>query len=143
MDYTPRRIMAMVREGFRRDVLRSQTIWLCASCYACRVRCSRDINITDVMYTLKREAIRNRLYPSHFPIPVLARAFFDMVQRRGRSAEFWLVLKMALRSNPLMLLGMVRTGWHLWRTGRLSLGRDRIQAVSELRRALASPREVA
>ena len=141
MDYTPRRTIAMVREGFREDVLRSQTIWLCASCYACRVRCPRDINITDVMYALKREAIRNRMYPPHFPIPVLARAFFDMVKRRGRSSEFWLVLKMALRSNPLILLGMMKTGWHLWRTGRLSLGLEKIRGVDVLRRALASPRE--
>ena len=141
MDYTPRRIMATVREGFREDVLRSHTIWLCASCYACRVRCPRDINITDIMYALKREAIRSRMYPSHFPIPVLAKAFFDMVKRRGRSTEFWLVLRMALRSNPLILLGMVKTGWHLWRTGRLSLGYERIKGVDELQKALASPRE--
>lgn len=141
MDYTPRRIIATVREGFREDVLRSQTIWLCASCYACRVRCPRDINITDIMYALKREAIRSRMYPPHFPIPVLAKAFFDMVKRRGRSTEFWLVLRMALRSNPLILLGMVKTGWHLWRTGRLSLGFEKIRGVSELQKALASPRE--
>jgi quinone-modifying oxidoreductase subunit QmoC len=141
MDYTPRRIIAMVREGFRQDVLSCQTIWLCASCYACRVRCPRDINITDVMYALKREAIRNHLYPKHFPIPVLARAFFDMVQKRGRSAEFWLVFSMALRTNPFILLGMMRTGWHLWRTGRLSMGMEQIRGVGELQRALASTRE--
>ena len=111
MDYTPRRTIAMVREGFREDVLRSQTIWLCASCYACQVQCPREINITDVMYALKREAIGSRRYPRHFPIPELARAFFDMVKRRGRSSEIWIVLIMALRSNPLILLGMVKTGW--------------------------------
>jgi heterodisulfide reductase subunit C len=141
MDYTPRRIIAMVREGFRQDVLSSQTIWLCASCYACRVRCPRDINITDVMYALKREAIRNHLYPKNFPIPVLACAFFDMVQKRGRSAEFWLVFSMAMRTNPLILLAMMRTGWHLWRTGRLSVGMDQIRGVEELQKALASPRQ--
>ena len=53
----PRRIIQLVREGFRHDALRSQTIWLCASCYACAVHCPQDIHITDVMYTLKREAI--------------------------------------------------------------------------------------
>jgi heterodisulfide reductase subunit C len=141
MDYTPRRTIAMVREGFREDVLRSQTIWLCASCYACQVQCPREINITDVMYALKREAIGSRRYPRHFPIPELARAFFDIVKRRGRSSELWIVLIMALRSNPLILLGMMKTGWHLWRTGRLSLGLEKIRGVSELQKALASPRE--
>jgi quinone-modifying oxidoreductase, subunit QmoC len=143
MDYTPRRTIAMVREGFRDDVLRSQTIWLCASCYACQVQCPREINITDVMYALKREAIREKKYPSRFPIPMLARAFFDIVKRRGRSSEMWIVLIMALRSNPLILLGMVKTGWHMLRTGRLSLGLDKIRGADELQKALASPhREV-
>jgi heterodisulfide reductase subunit C len=142
MDYTPRRIIALVREGFRLDALSSKTIWLCASCYACAVHCPRQIHITDVMYSLKRQAIREKLYPPHFPIPVLAQEFHKMVLRRGRTNEFWLVLRMALRSNPLILLGMVRSGWALLRTGRMKLTVERIENPSGLSRELA-PREVA
>ncbi len=137
MDLTPRRIIAMVREGFRTDALKSQTIWLCASCYACVVRCPQKIEITDVMYSLKREAIRHHLYPSRFPIPALARAFYEGVRSHGRSSEFWVVLGMALRSNPLKLLSMLRTGWQLIRTGRMSFRHERIKGVGELQRALA------
>jgi quinone-modifying oxidoreductase subunit QmoC len=142
MDLSPRRIMALVREGFRTEALKSQTIWLCASCYACGVHCPQKIKITDVMYSLKREAIASGLYPRHFPIPVLAREFYKMVKLRGRNAEFWLVLQMALRSHPLMLLGMMSSGWHLWRTGRLFMRRDRIKRVTELQRALGFTKEV-
>ncbi|HZP02835.1 MAG TPA: 4Fe-4S dicluster domain-containing protein, partial [Terriglobia bacterium] len=39
MDYTPRRLIHMAREGFKRDVLQSFTIWLCTSCYSCTVEC--------------------------------------------------------------------------------------------------------
>jgi len=86
------------------------------------------------MYSLKREAIHDRLYPARFPAPALSREFYEMVRKRGRSSEFWLVLLMALRSNPLMLLGMFRTGWDLVRTGRLSLKRERIRDVATLPR---------
>ncbi len=143
MDFTPRKIIALVREGFRTEALRSRTIWLCASCYACAVQCPQDIHITDVMYGLKREAIREGLYPRRFPIPVLARAFYDMVGRDGRNAEFWLVVRTALRSNPLMLIGMARSGLALLRTGRLSLRRERIRGARELQTALARSREAA
>jgi len=34
MDHTPRQIIGLARQGFRREVLSSRTIWLCASCYA-------------------------------------------------------------------------------------------------------------
>jgi len=142
MDFAPRRIIALVREGFRKDALSSQTIWLCASCYSCAVHCPRQIHITDVMYSLKREAIREKLYPRHLPIPVLAQEFYKLVRGRGRSSELWLALRMALRSNPLILLGMIRTGWDLVRTGRLSFRRDRIEDILTLQRQL-TPREVA
>jgi quinone-modifying oxidoreductase subunit QmoC len=141
MDFGPRRIISLVREGFREDALRSQTIWLCASCYSCAVHCPRQIHITDLMYSLKREAIQEKLYPPRFPIPVLAQEFYKMVRRYGRSSEFWLVLRMALRTNPFQLLTMAGTGWQLMRTGRLRLGQDRIKNVKDLQSQMAG-REV-
>ena len=75
MDLTPRRLIHMAREGFKRDVLESFTIWLCTSCYSCTVECPRRIRVTDVMYALKRRAIEDGVYPRRFPIPVLASEF--------------------------------------------------------------------
>ena len=142
MDLTPRQVIALVREGFRDDVLRSKTIWLCASCYACSVECPQKVGITDLMYRLKREAIRNNLYPARFPIPVLAQEFCELVRRRGRNSEFWVVVRMALRSNPLVLLQLVRVGWDLWRTGRLSVRMERIRRVNELKYLPTASKEV-
>ena len=141
MDFGPRRVVALVREGFRQDALSSKTIWLCASCYSCAVHCPRQIHITDLMYSLKREAMQTHLYPARLPIPVLAQEFHKMVGRRGRSSEFWLVLRLAFRTNPLVLFSMVRSGWDLIRTGRLSLRRERIRDIRSL--YPATPREVA
>ena len=141
MDYTPRRIVALVREGFRKDALRSQTIWLCASCYSCAVHCPQNIEITDLMYTLKREAIKAHMFPKRFPIPVLAREFYDLVRRRGRNSEFWLVLRLMLKTNPLGLLSMAKTGISLMRTGRMSMKMERIRGVRGLQTALNAARE--
>jgi heterodisulfide reductase subunit C len=142
MDFSPRRIIALVREGFRKDALSSKTIWLCASCYSCAVHCPRQIHITDLMYSLKREAIQEKLYPARFPVAVLAQEFCKMIRRRGRNSEFWLVLRMAVRSNPFMLFGMARTGWNMLRTGRLSLRREHVEDPAGEWRQLAR-REVA
>jgi len=83
MDFTPRRIIAMIRAGFKREVLSSQTCWLCASCYACTVECPKEVKITDIMYATKRLAIREGVYPKRFAIPVLAREFFSAVENHG------------------------------------------------------------
>ena len=120
MEHTPRKIMALTRAGFRQEVLTSNTIWLCASCYACTVECPKQIQITDVMYALKRKAIEQGVYPKNFPVPVLAREFFNSVRKTGRSNEFWIVLRMFLKTNPLKLIGNGLMGLKLMLKGRMS-----------------------
>ena len=39
MDHTPRLLFALVRAGMRDEALRSNTPWMCLSCYFCTVRC--------------------------------------------------------------------------------------------------------
>jgi len=141
MDLTPRRVIAMTRAGLERDVLEAATPWLCASCYECQVRCPREIKVTDVMYALKRRAIEKHMHPKRFPIPVLARAFCNMVGSRGRSAESWLVVELMLRTNPLGLLKMAPLGLKLMRTGRMSLGRDHVEHPEQIKTMLASTKE--
>jgi quinone-modifying oxidoreductase, subunit QmoC len=121
MDFTPRRIIAMIREGFKEEVLNSVTIWLCASCYSCTCECPREIKITDVMYALKQEALTQGLYPKRFPIPVLAREFFRGVMRTGRNSETQLMVRFFLKTNPLGMLKNTLLALRLWRTGRMPL----------------------
>jgi quinone-modifying oxidoreductase, subunit QmoC len=130
MDYTPRKIIAMTRAGFKHDVLRCFTIWLCASCYSCTVDCPRQIKITDLMYTLKRKAIDEQVYPPRFTVPVLASQFFRLIASRGRSHEGRLMLNVMMRTNPFGLLKFAGLGWQLLRRGRLDtdLTQDRSAA---------------
>jgi heterodisulfide reductase subunit C len=125
MDYSPRMVIEMVREGFRDDVLASRTVWLCSSCYSCDVECPARIHLTDVMGNLQSEALRRRIYPRRIPVPVLERVICQAVYYRGCSPEFWHVLGVALRSNPRGLLTMLRTGWRLRREGRLPWRREK------------------
>jgi len=124
MDLGPRRVIALAREGFREDALTSQTIWLCASCYSCDVECPCQIRLTDLMGSLKREAVRRKLYPRRFPVPVLEQELCHAVSRHGRRSEFWRVFRTALRSNPLQMLTLIGAGCRLFREGRLSLRRQ-------------------
>jgi len=138
MDYTPRRLINLARAGFKKDVLSSFTIWLCASCYACRCECPKKIQVTDIMYALKRRAIQEGVYPKRFPIPVLAREFSRMVYTFGRVNETLLVTDLFLRTNWLKFLGMTRLGLNLLRTGRMSVVPDSISRKVELRTILNS-----
>ncbi len=138
MDYTPRKLIGMVREGFKEEVITSFAIWLCASCYECTVRCPSGIGVTEVMYALKRIAIREGIYPRRFPVPVLAKEFMKMLKGSGRTNEFWLVLRVLLKTAPLKLLTSWPLGLRLMLRGRMCLGMTRIPraANEDLRRML-------
>ncbi|HXP61757.1 MAG TPA: 4Fe-4S dicluster domain-containing protein [Dongiaceae bacterium] len=136
MDHTPRQVMALTRGDFKREVLRSHTIWLCASCYACTVECPREVRVTDIIYELKQRAIQEGIYPKRFPIPVLAREFSEMVRKNGRITEMLLVMKLFLKTNPLAAMGNWRMGLDLLKTGRFSLATEKIKGRQELSRML-------
>ncbi len=137
MDYTPRQVMELTRSDFKNEVLRSTTIWLCASCYACTVECPKKIRITDIMYELKQRAIHEGIYPKRFPIPVLAQEFYKMSHRHGRVTENFLATIMFLKTNFLAAVGMWRLGLNLLTRGRFPLKMEGIKRKAELGRMMA------
>jgi len=142
MDYTPRKIIAMIKSGFKDEALRSFTIWLCPSCYTCQVRCPSKIKITDVMYALKRKAIEEKVYPSRFAIPVLDRQMSRLIAKYGRNSEMWLILNLYLKSrNPFGLFKMAPLGLKLMKTGRMSLKKESIKDRKQLGALLKAIKE--
>ncbi len=136
MDYSPRRIIAMVRGGFEDEVLGSSTIWLCASCYQCTVDCPKQIKLTDIMYALKQKAIAKHLYPHKFPIPIMAEEFYKGVARNGRNSEGTLMINMARRTSLFNLFKYTRLGMKLFTTGRMALREEGIENKEQLRALL-------
>jgi quinone-modifying oxidoreductase subunit QmoC len=142
MDHPPRKIIGMVKNGLRDEVLRSFTIWLCPSCYACQVRCPAQIKITDVMYALKRLAIQSKTYPARFSIPILDREMSHLIATHGRNSELWLILRLYFKSRrPLAMLKMAPLGLKLMRTGRMSLRQESIKNKKQLRALVNTVRE--
>jgi len=56
--YNPRKIIRMVLLGMRERVLKSDFIWLCATCYTCAERCPQDVKLVDIMTVLKNMAVK-------------------------------------------------------------------------------------
>jgi quinone-modifying oxidoreductase, subunit QmoC len=137
MDYTPRQIVAMIRGGFKQEVLTSRTTWLCASCYACTVECPKEVKITDVMYATKRMAIKEGLYPKRFPIPILARAFYNAVERTGRSNEMPVIIELYMKTKPWQIFKMTGLGIRLFLQGRMGLKMESIKKKDELKKLLS------
>ncbi|MBC8204459.1 4Fe-4S dicluster domain-containing protein [bacterium] len=133
MDITPREIVALFRAGHLEDILHSRAIWICASCYSCRVRCPSGILVTDLMYALKRLAMNKKIYPPKFPVHALSKAFIFNIYKYGRNFEIGLAIRYFLKADPKKLLASTGFGFAMIKKGRISLLPKSIKKVKEIR----------
>ena len=61
MDVFPRQIMRLMQLGFEEEIMNCKTIWLCASCLTCTVRCPRGVDIGKVMEALRLITLRKNV----------------------------------------------------------------------------------
>jgi heterodisulfide reductase subunit C len=144
MEHTPRQIFAMISAGMKDEVLRSNTPWYCVSCYYCTVRCPQEVHITDMMYTLKRMAIKEGLYreSSASAAPDFSETFIDFVEDYGRAFELGLATRYHLRHSPLDMMKMAPMGLGMLRRGRMDLTPTRIKGLDQLKAILAKAKEI-
>ncbi len=79
--YNPRKIIRMAILGMKKEVLSSQFIWLCSSCYTCFERCPQDVKIPELMNAIKNIAVREGYIPSSFKMQL------DLLSSFGRLLE--------------------------------------------------------
>ena len=135
MDHAPRKIFSLIRAGFRDEVLSSNTIWLCSSCYTCAVRCPKEIKITDVMYALKRLAVKEGITRGKKAV-VLSKNFVNLVNKYGRNHETELMTRYILQAEKLNAFSFVTQGWKLFSRGRLPFMPHKIKNIDQLRKIL-------
>ena len=132
MDHTPRLLFAMIRAGMRDEALKSNTPWICVSCYHCVVRCPQDVHIAHVMYTLKGMAIEANLYQDKTAAD-FSETFVDMVEKYGRSFELGLATRYYLKHFPLSRIGEVaQMGMGMLSKRRIAMTPTRIKGMKQL-----------
>jgi heterodisulfide reductase subunit C len=135
-DFPPRRVIAMVRAGLRDELLSSNSMWFCASCYTCTVRCPRDIKPADIMHALEVIAIRSGLSTKRSRTPVMYQCFVDSARSNGRVYELGMMLKLFLKTNPFAALKLAPVALGLLLHRRLPLKPNRIKRIGELKAIL-------
>ena len=91
-EHPPQEIFMMIRAGKRDEVLQSDSMWMCTSCYNCIVRCPRELPITHIMHGLAHYAKRLGIAPKNQPTYKFAELFWKNLSRTGRVNELKLGL---------------------------------------------------
>jgi len=142
MDISPRELIALFRSGEMETIMKSRTIWICASCYACTTRCPSGIKITDIIYALKRTAMEKN-YQSIAPqVQTLARLFISNLMAYGRLHEGTLIRKYYTKTNIWKLFGLISLGRKMLQKKRLALFPKKIKGQAALARIIKRAQEI-
>ncbi|MBN2198554.1 MAG: 4Fe-4S dicluster domain-containing protein [Candidatus Aminicenantes bacterium] len=60
MDLLPNQVIRLAQLGEQEDLFNCRTIWVCASCMTCNVRCPKGIKIAEVMEAIRQIMLRKR-----------------------------------------------------------------------------------
>jgi heterodisulfide reductase subunit C len=132
----------MVRAGLRDELLSSNSMWFCVSCYTCTVRCPRDIKPADIMHALEIISIRSGKNTKRSNTPVMYQCFVDSARSNGRVYELGMMVKLFLKTNPFAALKLAPVGLGLLLHKRLPMKPSRIKGMSELKAILNKAREL-
>ena len=86
MDIMPRQAVRCLQLGEADVLLRSKTIWLCASCHACAERCPNGIDLPSLLEYARYEAKRQRLCAVR-EVGVFNDLFIENIRLFGKSQE--------------------------------------------------------
>jgi len=142
MDISPRELIALFRAGELETIMKSRTIWICASCYACTTRCPSGIKITDTIYALKRTAMEKKCESNAPQVQLLAKLFVQNLMSYGRLHEGTLIRKYYTKTNVLKFLDLIPLGKKMFRTKRLALLPKKIKAFKSLSQVIKKAQEI-
>ena len=148
--HSPQKLFMMIRAGKREEVLTSDSMWMCTSCYNCVVRCPRQLPITHIMHGLASYAHRLGIAPKGQPTREFAKIFWDNLAKKGRVNELKLTLSLYfedwLVSGIKTAMGMQRIGLGMVKAKRLNpmeiFGGHGLKDLKGFHAILAKAREI-
>ncbi|MES9968963.1 MAG: 4Fe-4S dicluster domain-containing protein [Candidatus Thiodiazotropha sp.] len=98
-DHPPQEIFMMIRANKRDEVLGTDSMWMCTSCYNCIARCPRGLPITHIMHGLAVYSKRLGLTQKKQPTAEFSQIFWDNLMKKGRVNELKLGLSMYFKDG--------------------------------------------
>jgi len=56
--FRTRQLIRKAQLGLKDDILPSEDLWMCTTCYSCVERCPRDVDIVDIIILMRNMAVR-------------------------------------------------------------------------------------
>jgi heterodisulfide reductase subunit C len=131
-DFTPRKIVQMIKVGDEERLLHMDALWTCVACQLCVDRCPSGIDIPRLMDYLREKAITRGILPTRPAVELFQRLMLDEVNNRGRVSELYLMMNFNLKSGQY--LNNAELGPQMLLKGKLNPFPARVKKIDKLRR---------
>ena len=130
MDIDPHKLIHLLQYGQLDKVLRSDTIWVCASCETCTTRCPNGIDIAHLMDTLRQLSQRRGINASQKSVPTFHKAFLSSIKRHGRVHETEMAMTYSIAdAGWLGLFKLSGLGLNMVLKGKAKIMPSRVRAL--------------
>lgn len=131
MDLQPNQVIRFIQVNDPKTVLGCQTIWLCASCRTCSVRCPEEIEIAKIMDSLRKVALEEKAPLGEQRVVKFDEIFLGTVGKRGRVHEMELMMRynLAIR-QPFK---DAHLGPRMFTKGKLHLLGQKVKELNQVR----------
>jgi heterodisulfide reductase subunit C2 len=92
-DYTPRKIVQLVKLGAEETLMKMDALWICLSCQLCLDRCPSGIDIPRILDHLREKARRKVIPASRPAVGLFHELMLDQIRNSGRISEVGLMLR--------------------------------------------------
>jgi len=119
MDYKPTQLIHAISLGMDDLVLKSATMWLCATCETCTTRCPQEVDVAKVMDAVKIIAVRQGIKPTIPQVAAFYRAVLANVKMCGRMYEMGMIADYKMRTFEFFK--DMKLGMKMFKKGKLKL----------------------
>jgi heterodisulfide reductase subunit C len=99
MDLQPNQVIHLIQINDPETVLRCRTIWLCASCRTCSARCPDEVDVAQIMDSLRKLAVEEKVLIGEGNGMKFNEFFLDSIRKRGRVNEMEILLRYNLAAH--------------------------------------------
>lgn len=135
-DFTPRKVVQLIRLGAEETLLTMDALWVCLSCQLCVDRCPSGIDIPLIMDYLREKARREGCQPSRPAVALFYELMCSCVEKRGRVSELPLMLRFNVQTGQY--LKDLTLGVRMFLKGKLPLMTGKVKKMDEVRALFAS-----
>ncbi len=130
-DYTPRKIVQLVKMGDEETLTGMDALWICLSCQLCLDRCPSGIDIPRILDYLREKALKRGVRATRPDVHLFMELMLEEVRDKGRVSEVPLMIRFKKKTGQY--LKDAGLGFRMFLKGKLSPFPSRMQKPEDLK----------